>query len=356
MDGAMPKTVLISLAAVVALIVIVILLGMRYLRADDDDDFDDDVPAEHGRHPNDRARPRRGHDDVPQDRSEQRQRTASGGRAQAARPARRAASQVADDRGWREDDGHSSGRGLLPQRASRSASSSGRPDRDDIREPATASARRGYQGQERAGARGAEDVDAWPGRTQPAARDYERDRSDGRDERDGFQARDGRNRHDARTVAGSREIAVADYDDRDRRSPSRSSQRPDGGRRNGAASDQDELLPAIKPRQSRSKREADGDWPSNEWDELSDVDYWAELAADKPLNTPTPAEQPGRSRRGGSRHDGSDPALRNRDEGRAERQVRQRDETLQPDRSVVSTAARKRDPAPADRSEDLLGS
>jgi hypothetical protein len=48
MDGAMPKTVLIILAAVVALIVIVVLTGMRYLRADDEDDFDDDVPAEHG--------------------------------------------------------------------------------------------------------------------------------------------------------------------------------------------------------------------------------------------------------------------------------------------------------------------
>jgi hypothetical protein len=245
---------------------------------------------------------------------------------------------------------------LLPQRASRSASSGGGRDRDDIREPATASARRGYQGQDRAGARGAEDVDAWPARTQSAARDYERDRSDGRDEMDRFQARDGRNRHDGRTIAGSREIAVADRDDRDRRSPSRSSQRPDGGRRNGAASDQDELLPAIKPRQSRNKRDADGDWPSNEWDELSDVDYWAELAADKPLNTPTPAEQPGRSRRGGSRADGSEPALRDRDEGRAERQARQRDVTLQPDRGIASTAARRLEPAPADRSEDLLGS
>src|SRR5437899_3079865 len=36
MDGAMTKTVLIILAAVVALIVIVVLTGMRYLRADDD--------------------------------------------------------------------------------------------------------------------------------------------------------------------------------------------------------------------------------------------------------------------------------------------------------------------------------
>src|SRR6266568_2162538 len=87
MDGAMHETVLISLAAVVALIVIVILLGMRYLRADDEDDFDDDVPAEHGRsrsrgshYPepaaqpvaqpasHNRARSRRQHDEVPDER------------------------------------------------------------------------------------------------------------------------------------------------------------------------------------------------------------------------------------------------------------------------------------------------
>ena len=356
MDGAMPETVLISLAAVVALIVIVILLGMRYLRADDDDDFDDDVDAEHGRYPHDSARPRRERGDMPQDRIRQRQRATPAGRAPAERPAGRAAARVADDRSWREENSQAAGRGLLPRRDSRSARSSGRRDRDEIREPAAAGARRGYQGQDRAGARGAEDDEAWPGRTQSAARDYERDRSDGRDERDRFPARDGRDRRDARTFAGSREIAVAERDDRDRRSASRSSHRPDGGRKNGAASDQDELLPAIKPRQSRNKRDADGDWPSNEWDELSDVDYWAELAADKPLTTPTPAEHPGRPRRGGSRSDASEPALRDRDAGRAERHARQRDAAQQPDRAMVSAAARKLDPATADRSEDLLGS
>src|SRR5215467_13687955 len=44
----MPKTVLIILAAVVALIVIVVLTGMRYLRADDEDDFDGEIAAERG--------------------------------------------------------------------------------------------------------------------------------------------------------------------------------------------------------------------------------------------------------------------------------------------------------------------
>ena len=33
----------------------------------------------------------------------------------------------------------------------------------------------------------------------------------------------------------------------------------------------------------RGKRNHDDDWPSTEWDELSDEQYWAELSADKPL-------------------------------------------------------------------------
>jgi hypothetical protein len=33
----------------------------------------------------------------------------------------------------------------------------------------------------------------------------------------------------------------------------------------------------------RGKRNNDGDWPTTEWDELSDEQYWAELSADKPL-------------------------------------------------------------------------
>jgi hypothetical protein len=35
----------------------------------------------------------------------------------------------------------------------------------------------------------------------------------------------------------------------------------------------------------RGKRDDDGDWPSSEWDKLSDEQYWAELSADKPLAT-----------------------------------------------------------------------
>src|SRR5690348_17760171 len=34
----------------------------------------------------------------------------------------------------------------------------------------------------------------------------------------------------------------------------------------------------------RGKRDDDDDWPSSEWDKLSDEQYWAELSADKPLS------------------------------------------------------------------------
>ena len=42
---------------------------------------------------------------------------------------------------------------------------------------------------------------------------------------------------------------------------------------------------ARNGRPSRSKHDDDDDWPSTEWDKLSDEQYWAELSADKPLST-----------------------------------------------------------------------
>jgi len=51
----------------------------------------------------------------------------------------------------------------------------------------------------------------------------------------------------------------------------------------------------LRSRQPRSKRSDDSaDWPSTEWDKLSDVDYWAELASDKPLTTTAQAAAPAR--------------------------------------------------------------
>jgi hypothetical protein len=366
MDGAMPKTVLISLAAVVALIVIVILLGMRYLRADDEDDFDDDVPAEPGRSRSrgthyshsaaqDQPRPRRQRGDMPDERFTRRPRSMpqGTGRGAGGRTADRAADRVADDRGWRDDGG----RGPLPPRDARPARAAGsRRDHDDVGEPAAASARRRYGASDRAGQRGADDFDARPGRPSAAARDYERDRGDGRDDRDRWEGRDGRDRRDARTVAISREAAGSDRDERDRRSASRSAPRQDGSRKNGPAGDRDELLPAIKPRQGRNKHDADGEWPSNEWDELSDVDYWAEVAADKPLNASLPAEQPGRPGRSGSRTDATVPAARSdREPARPGRQPRQREAALQPEELLAPVTARKIDQPPAGGNEDLIG-
>jgi hypothetical protein len=53
--------------------------------------------------------------------------------------------------------------------------------------------------------------------------------------------------------------------------------------------------PKGRSRQQRGKRD-DDDWPSSEWDELSDEQYWAELSSDKPLATtarsPQPASEP----------------------------------------------------------------
>ena len=43
----------------------------------------------------------------------------------------------------------------------------------------------------------------------------------------------------------------------------------------------------------RGKRNHDDDWPSTEWDELSDEQYWAELSADKPLAAMTKPSRPG---------------------------------------------------------------
>jgi len=44
--------------------------------------------------------------------------------------------------------------------------------------------------------------------------------------------------------------------------------------------------PDPRTKQARSKRTADdGDWPSTDWDDLSDADYWKEVASDRPLVT-----------------------------------------------------------------------
>ncbi len=375
----MHETVLISLAAVVALIVIVILLGMRYLRADDEDDFDD-VSTDHVRsrsrgslRPHEQARPRRQHDDMPDERLRQGAVPAGAGRSVRGSDARSGAGRgpadlPAYDRGWREDSGSRSARTELPQRDARPARQASR--HDDISEPAAASARRGFADAGRGGHRGIDDFEARPDRMPVAPRDYDRDLADGRDGRDRREVRDDRefrdrrdgrdnldsrefrDRRDARSVVGMRESAGADGPDR--RATTRPGPRQDG-RKNGAVGERDEL-PAIKPRQGRGKRDEDGDWPSNEWDELSDVDYWAELASDKPLTTTPPVEQPGRSGRGESRSDTVQAAARgDRDAGQGGRLPRQPDPARKAGQALVPAVARKADLAPTDWREDLGG-
>ena len=59
--------------------------------------------------------------------------------------------------------------------------------------------------------------------------------------------------------------------------------------------------PAPAPASSKSrsrqrgKRDDDDDWPSSEWDKLSDEQYWAELSADKPLSSMARPSRPARS-------------------------------------------------------------
>jgi hypothetical protein len=68
------------------------------------------------------------------------------------------------------------------------------------------------------------------------------------------------------------------------------------GRAELARPQQPEALPQLRARQPRGRRNDDGDWPSTEWDKLSDADYWKEVASDKPLTTTArtaqPAQQP----------------------------------------------------------------
>src|SRR5579859_2425084 len=325
MDGAMPKTVLIVLAAVVALIVIVILLGMRYLRSDDEDDFDDDAPADHGRsrgrgshYPNPaaqlaahgQARLRRSHDDPQEARNRDRPRLATAAPGRGA--VERQGGRTADDRGWREESNPAGTRAALSQRVSRPGRAGATRDHDDIGDPAAAGARRGHSAPARRGQRADEDFDARTARMPAPIREYDRDRDESMQDRDRWEGRDGRqgrDRRDGRPAETARKTAAA-------------------GERDG--------LPDIKPRPGRAKRDADGDWPSNEWDELSDVDYWAELASDRPLTATPSGQRPRRSSDLSSRPDAADRGGRSdRDAGRPGRPLRQREPARQPDPAPV---------------------
>jgi hypothetical protein len=196
-----------------------------------------------------------------------------------------------DDRGGRNSGQHQDRRAP----GSRDYDSRDFDDSADSLIPASAGTGRGSAG--RSGPRSA-DLDDLPGR-----RDYGR----GQDGRSAG-GRDGA----AMQIAGR--DGGASRDERDRRGNAGPNARPDG--RKGAASqvDRDDSLPEVRPRPGKgtspgkSKRDGDGDWPSTEWDELSDVDYWAELASDKPLTASPPPSSalPGRADRERDRGDARD--------------------------------------------------
>lgn len=399
----MPKTVLIILAAVVALIVIVVLTGMRYLRADDEDDFDDDVPAEHGRSrshggypPADQARSRQRHRDEqghrgeqghPDDRADDRNRERVGA-TRAARPGQgrdergadrrgpdqRGPGRRGDDRSWREDARPAAG--LEVQGRNGRAASAARDQRPargghldrDISEPmAVARASRPVPAR---GASQGDDYDSQPGRRMPDFDHDPRGSLDSRDRRDsrssrpgidddyaarrdsrepGRDRRDGRVSRDRSDVRDSRPAASrmddSDRDERDRRSSTRPNARPDA-RKNGPVPD-DDLLPAVKPRQSRGKRDGEGDWPSNEWDELSDVDFWAELASDGPFTAQETAE-PARTEPARSELSRSELSRSERRGSRADRDART-DKSAKQERGARQDGARQDRDARLDR-------
>ena len=95
-----------------------------------------------------------------------------------------------------------------------------------------------------------------------------------------------------------RGYAAADHGQDDRRHDvAGRAARGHGGRDEPARPQQlQDDLPQVRARQPRGRRNDDGDWPSTEWDKLSDADYWKEVASDKPLTTTArtaqPAQQP----------------------------------------------------------------
>src|SRR5450755_4344612 len=162
----------------------------------------------------------------------------------------------------------------------------------------------------------------------PARRSGRGDRGPGRPTDDGPAQRPGRSAsgrggrrsgreydQDDREYAGGREYAddrSSRFDDRDPSDPSaRGGQRlPGGGSRGGPSSGghsssgsrPDQGRPAGRPGAASARtggaRGAGGSG-GTDWDSLSDVDYWAELASDKPLTTTAQPAGPSRTERGG---------------------------------------------------------
>ena len=156
---------------------------------------------------------------------------------------------------------------------------------------------------------------------------------------------------DARSSGGQRpvEVPAADYgvtdDPEDRPEPRRKA--------NGKS----------RSRQ-RGKRNDDGDWPSTEWDELSDEQYWAELSADKPLAAMAKPSRPASTSgakapvNGSAKRAAEPPAAREPRPARTPappaREVPSRKERTEPREAVTErlpVRTRQQPPAPAARRE-----
>ena len=145
---------------------------------------------------------------------------------------------------------------------------------------------------DRGGARGRKDADwrspgqrALPERVPARQEGSARQRRSGRghEERAGGWEVRGRaaagRRQDDRRHAGAAQAAPGGSDRRDE--PAR------------ARPHQDDLS-QLRARQVRGRRDDAADWPSTEWDKLSDADYWKEVASDRPLITTARTAQPQR--------------------------------------------------------------
>ncbi len=324
----MSKIALIILAAVVALIIIVVLTGMRYLRADDEgldaDDagvledtgsFEDTggfglgLDGSEQRHDRAGARQRSGRSAAASGRSQ----GTSRNRAEAGQPSRGETGHRTDgdhrtERGPRQRSGQGAGRPDRAEAGERGRDDAGRRGRDEVgrteREHGSRAGReRGDTG----------DLVAVPGLAgqggntrsagRPSASGADRRRRPGRDVVDladepdftdggGSRARrldreDGsarvasRQGGDGRTGRSS-DRPEADWAGSDRSRAGRAGTVRGDGRRSPVPAVVDSgPLPEIRPRTGRGKKDA-GDWPSGEWEQLSDADYWAELAADRP--------------------------------------------------------------------------
>ncbi|MGH3410117.1 MAG: hypothetical protein ACRDRJ_47615, partial [Streptosporangiaceae bacterium] len=111
--------------------------------------------------------------------------------------------------------------------------------------------------------------------------------ADGYDADQGFDQRGGRPYHDRRGAP------AASGPQKRRRSDDGTQQRPDG--------------PA--PARTRRRSGDSAEWDSSEWEQLSDVDYWAELASSKPMTSGTQPKpsRPAAQRGGAAGGPGQDP-------------------------------------------------